>query len=157
MQQGDPNYGRYREHHLPAVGPRGEPEGETRWRSRMDPGKEQTWSMLAHLSVLAGFVGLVPFGPLIVWLVYRKRSPRVGFHALQSFWYQTAWIALFAYYLFVTVFLTLFTFGLAALVMVPLGFLLPLVPLVHQCYAACKVGRGDDFRYPLIADMIDGG
>jgi uncharacterized Tic20 family protein len=39
-------------------------------------------------------------------------------------------------------------------------FLLPLialVPIVHQCYAAYKVSQGVDYRYPVIADMIDQG
>ena len=32
-----------------------------------------------------------------------------------------------------------------------------LVPLVHGCYAAYKVSQGIDYRYPFIADKIDGG
>jgi len=34
--------------------------------------------------------------------------------------------------------------------------LLAFVPVVHQCYAAYKVSQGVDYRYPIIADMIDG-
>jgi uncharacterized membrane protein len=32
-----------------------------------------------------------------------------------------------------------------------------LVPFVHQCYAAYKVYQGVDYRYPVIADMVEGG
>jgi uncharacterized membrane protein len=37
-------------------------------------------------------------------------------------------------------------------------FLLPLIaliPIAHQCYAAYKVNQGIDYRYPVIADMVD--
>jgi uncharacterized membrane protein len=33
--------------------------------------------------------------------------------------------------------------------------LVSLVPFVHQCYAAYKVYQGVDYRYPVIADMVD--
>jgi hypothetical protein len=31
------------------------------------------------------------------------------------------------------------------------------VPFVHGCYAAYKVSQGVDYRYPFIADRLDGG
>jgi uncharacterized Tic20 family protein len=118
---------------------------------------EQTWSVIAHLSVLAGLVGLVPFGALIVWLIYKDRSPRVRFHAAQAFWYQLAWIVIFTVYVLITVVLSIVTLGTATIVLVPLAFLLALAPLTHGCYAAYKVGQGVDYRYPYIADRIDDG
>ena len=52
----------------------------------MNPKDENTWSVLAHLSVFlnlfTGFLGSV--AALVIWLVYRDRSPRVSFHAMQS-------------------------------------------------------------------------
>ena len=118
---------------------------------------ERTWSMLAHLSVLAALVGLMPFGALIIWLVYKDRSARVRFHALQALWYQIAWIGIFLVYALATVVLSIVTLGIAAIVLVPLAFLLAVVPLAHGCYAAYKVNQGEDYRYPFIADKIDGG
>jgi uncharacterized protein len=38
-------------------------------------------------------------------------------------------------------------------------FLLPilaLIPLVHGCYAAYQVSQGVEYRYPYIADRIEG-
>lgn len=32
-----------------------------------------------------------------------------------------------------------------------------LVPLIHGCYAAYRVSQGEGYRYPFIADRIDGG
>jgi uncharacterized Tic20 family protein len=138
-----------------SLGERREPAGGA--AEPMSPQDERTWSIIAHLSVLAGLVGLAPFGALIVWLLYRDRSPRVRFHALQAFWYQLAWIVIFTVYVLVTVVLSIVTLGIAAIVLVPLAFLLALVPLAHGCYAAYKVNGGVDYRYPFIADRIDGG
>ena len=137
------------------LGEQREPDGGA--ADPMSPRDERTWSMVAHLSVLAGLMGLMPLGALIVWLLYKDRSPRVRFHALQAFWYQLAWIVIFTVYVLVTVVLSIVTLGIAAIVLVPLAFLLAVVPLAHGCYAAYKVNQGVDYRYPYIADRIDGG
>jgi uncharacterized Tic20 family protein len=124
---------------------------------QMSPQDEKTWSVVAHLSVLAGLVGLVPFGALLVWLLYKDRSARVRFHAAQAFWYQVAWIVIFLAYVLVTVILSVVTLGMAAIVLVPLAFVLAVVPLAHGCYAAYRVNGGEDYRYPFVADRVDGG
>jgi uncharacterized Tic20 family protein len=139
--QGDQKHGRLPE---PGVPPGG----------AMSPRDERTWSMLAHLSVLAGLVGLMPLGALIVWLAYKDRSPRVAFHALQALWYQLAWLAILVVSWFVTLVLSLVLIGL---LLVPVMLLASLVPFFHGCYAAYRVNKGVDYRYPFIADRIDGG
>jgi uncharacterized Tic20 family protein len=117
---------------------------------------ERTWSMLAHLSTLLNLITGIggPIGALVVWLVYKDKSRRVAFHALQSLWYQVAWIAILFAYFVVSFVLTFVIIGIFMLFLMPL---IALVPLVHQCYAAYKVNQGVDYRYPIIADMIDRG
>ena len=117
---------------------------------------ERTWSVIAHLSVLLALGGLMPFGALLVWLLYKDRSQKVRFHALQAIWYQIAWIGLFIVYALVTVVLSIVTLGIAAILLVPLAFVLAIVPLAHGCYAAYKVSKGGEYRYPYIADRIEG-
>jgi uncharacterized Tic20 family protein len=146
--QEEQNYGRSREPGDELDGAGG-PAGRT-----MSPQDERTWSMVAHLSVLAGLVGLMPFGALIIWLVYKDRSPRVGFHALQALWYQIAWLVILVVGWFVTFILSFVVIGL---LLIPVMLLASLVPFVHGCYAAYKVNQGVDYRYPFIADRIDGG
>jgi uncharacterized Tic20 family protein len=150
------NYGRSREPGDATGGPVGDPVdgpgGPT--GSPMSAQDERTWSILAHLSVLAGLVGLMPFGALIIWLVYKDRSRRVGFHALQALWYQIAWLVILVVGWFVTFVLS---FILIGLLLIPVMLLASLVPFVHGCYAAYKVNQGVDYRYPFIADRIDGG
>ena len=146
------NYGRPREPGDPTSGPiggMGREEG-----SAMSPQDERTWSILAHLSVLAALVGLMPLGALIVWLVYKDRSPRVGFHALQALWFQIAWLLILVVGWSVTLVLS---FILIGLLFIPVMLVASLVPLIHGCYAAYKVSQGVDYRYPYIADRIDGG
>lgn len=117
---------------------------------------ERTWSMLAHLSVLLNIVTGIggPIAALVIWLVYRDRSRRVSFHALQSLWYQVAWAVILFVGWFVTGILSIIFIGL---LLIPVMLIATLVPFVHQCYAAYKVYQGVDYRYPIIADMIDGG
>ena len=122
----------------------------------MSPRDENTWSVLAHLSVfvnlLTGFFG--PVAALIVWFVYRDRSERVAFHALQSALYQAAWAVILAAGWTITGLLTVVLVGF---LLVPVMIVLSVVPFVHMGYAAHKVNQGVDYRYPIIADMIDGG
>jgi uncharacterized Tic20 family protein len=159
MQQ-DPNYGRPEEEREPGA-PVGGPIGTTGGvgTSQMSLQDERTWSMLAHLSVLvnilsAGVSALGPVAALIVWLVYKDRSQRVAFHALQSLWNQVAWLVIISVGWIITIFLTFLVIGV---LLWPVMFLLMLVPFVQGCYAAYKVNQGVDYRYPFIADMVDQG
>ncbi len=120
----------------------------------MSPQDEKTWSVLAHLSVLAGLLGLMPLGALIIWLLYKDRSQKVRFHALQALWFQVAWLVILVVGWFVTFVLSLVLIGL---LLVPVMLVASLVPFIHGCYAAYRVNMGEDYRYPFIADRIDGG
>jgi len=119
----------------------------------MSPQDERTWCVLAHLSGRAGLVGLMPFGALIIWLLFKDRSQRVGFHALQALWYQVAWLIILVAGWFVTFVLS---FVLVGLLFIPVMLVASLAPFVHGCYAAYRVSQGEDYRYPFIADRIEG-
>ena len=157
--QEEQNYGRSREPGDAMGDPIGEPYDGAGGSagSTMSPQDERTWSIVAHLSVLAGLVGLMPLGALIIWLVYKDRSRRVGFHALQALWYQLAWVVIWVVASIIGVILIIVTLGLGIILVAPVGLLLWLAPLVHGCYAAYKVSKGVDYRYPFVADRIDGG
>jgi uncharacterized protein len=43
------------------------------------------------------------------------------------------------------------------LLLIPIMFVVSIVPTIHMGYAAYKVSQGVDYRYPFIADRIDGG
>jgi uncharacterized Tic20 family protein len=115
--------------------------------------EERTWSALSHLSVFlnlfTGFLGPVAAG--IIWLVYKDRSPQVAFQALQSAAYQVAWIVLLGAGWALTGLLTLILIGF---LLVPVMAIATVVPFVHMAYAAYRVSKGDDYRYPIVADLI---
>jgi uncharacterized protein len=145
--QQDPNYGSPREEPRLSRVPQG---------SGMSAQDERTWSMLAHLSILLSLVTGIggPIAALVIWLVYKDKSQRVAFHALQSLWYQVAWVVIIFAYVIVSTILSIVIIGIFMFFLLPL---IALVPLVHQCYAAYKVYQGVDYRYPIIADMVDSG
>ena len=116
--------------------------------------EEKTMSVLAHLSIflnlVTGFLG--PVAALIIWLVYRDRSSNVGFQALQSMWYQVAWLVILIAGWTVTTLLMLVLIGF---LLVPVMALITVVPFVHSAYAAYRVSKDGGYRYPFIADMIE--
>jgi uncharacterized protein len=120
----------------------------------MSAQEEKSWSVLAHLSVFlnlfTGFLG--PVAALGIWLVYRDRSPKVAFHALQSVWYQVAWLVVLGIGWAFTGLLMLILIGF---LLVPVMALLTLVPFANAAYAAYKVSRGIDYHYPVVADLIE--
>src|ERR687895_1076933 len=116
--------------------------------------EEKTMSVLAHLSIflnlVTGFLG--PVAALIIWLVYRDRSSNVGFQALQSMWYQVAWLVILVAGWTVT---TLLMFVLIGFLLVPVMALITLVPFVHSAYAAYRVSKYGGGRHPLVAPMME--
>jgi uncharacterized protein len=120
----------------------------------MSAQEEKSWSILAHLSVFlnlfTGFLG--PVAALVIWLVYRDRSPKVAFHALQSMWYQVAWLVLLGIGWAFTGLLMLILIGF---LLVPVMALLTLVPFANAAYAAYRVSQGIDYHYPVVADLIE--
>jgi hypothetical protein len=121
----------------------------------MSPRDENTWSSLAHLSVfvnlLTGFFG--PVAALIIWFIYRDRSERIAFHALQSALYQAVWAVILAIGWTVTALLMVIIIGF---LLIPVMLVLSVVPFVHMAYAAYKVNQGVDYRYPFVSDLVSG-
>ena len=146
------NYGVEPEPGRPADG--SGPGGPT--MTMMGARDENTWSAVAHLSIFlnlfTGFLG--PVGALVIWAMYKDRSPRVAFHALQSLWYQVAWMVILVVGWTLTTFLMIVLVGF---LLVPVMIVASLVPFVHMAYAAYKVNQGVDYRYPWISDLVAGG
>ena len=123
-------------------------------RKAMSAQDERTWSILAHLSMflnlITGFLG--PVAALIIWLLYRDRSSRVAFHALESMWYQIGWLLILAMGWTATALLMVVLIGF---VLIPVMAIVSVVPFVQAGYAAYKVSNGGDYRYPLAADLVE--
>ena len=151
MEAREKNYGATEEH-----GP------ERAWRSRigrerpatLGAREEKRWSVLAHLSTFLNIftIFLGPVVALIVWLVFKDRSRKVAFEALQSAAYQGAWLAILGVGWALTGLLTLVLVGF---LLIPAMALLTLVPFAHAAYAAYRVSKDGEYRYPIVADLID--
>lgn len=156
-QQSDP---RQSDHYSPNPAqqqPAGAPfnPSEQQWGSgqSLPPGdlsasEARTWSIVAHLSnpiaslFSAGFLGFV--GPLIVWAIYKDRSPMVRKASAGAFNFS---VTLLVGYIILWV-ITFVTFGLAILITLPLMFVLWAVSLVLHIMAAIKAGNNEDYTYP---------
>jgi uncharacterized protein len=124
-------------------------------QATMSAEEERTWSILAHLSMFlnlfTGFLG--PVAALIIWLVYKDRSQKVAFHALQSMWFQIGWLVILAVGWTVTTLLLVVVIGF---VLIPVMAIVSVVPFVHAGYAAYSVSKGEEYRYPFAADLVEG-
>jgi uncharacterized Tic20 family protein len=102
------------------------------------------------LNLFTGFLG--PVAALIIWLVYKDRSQKVAFHALESMWYQIGWLVILAVGWTVTGLLTMILIGF---LLIPVMAIVSVVPFVHAAYAAYRVSKGEDYRYPFAADLLE--
>jgi uncharacterized protein len=119
---------------------------QTNYRPRMRHQDVRTWSLIAHLSGLAGYI--IPFGmvagPLLVWLLKRHEMPIVGEHARRALNFQlTVLIGLMISIPLMFVFIG-----------IPLMILIGLAQLVFTIVAAIKVNEGEDYRYPFSLELV---
>lgn len=158
MQEDPRNYGRPREAGDATDGPGGTGGRVQKSSPEISRQDERSWSALSHasffLNIFTGFVG--PLVALGIWLFYRDRSEAVAFHALQSLWYQVAWLVVMTVGWGITGFISLVTLGLAAVILVPLMLIPTVVPFVQAGIATYRTVKGRDYRYPWIADRVDG-
>jgi hypothetical protein len=115
---------------------------------------ERTWAILAHLSILLGAITVGLLGPVaafVIWLVKKDESDYVAKQALQSLIYQIAVTVLSWIMWIVIVVLSALVIGICC---IPLGLLLNLAAIGYGCYAAYVCSLDQEFRYPIIWDMI---
>ncbi len=121
------------------------PPGHQPGSGTMSQSDERLWGMLAHLAWIAGsIIAIAPLGPLVVFLIFKDRSPFVRQHALEAlnFWI-TVYIAL-------AISIALF-FVIVGFVTFPL---VCLAALVLSILAAVAANRGETYRYPFALRLI---
>ncbi len=158
-----------------------------RYRTRPAPAhledSERLWAAAAHASAILTLIGLLATGPGVVfllliplgiYLMFRRRSEYVAYHALQAFTIQTVGTigalallvggslvmvaliivaAIFSIVLIGIPFLILFILIWALLAVV--SFLMPVVMVIYSMIAAFAAWNGRNFRYPYVADWVD--
>ncbi len=111
----------------------------------MAPQEERTWGMIAHLAPFAGgLIGLPFVGALVVFLMYKDRSPFVRRHALESLNFQ------------ITLLIGWVVAGLLSLVLIGLLMfpVLFVAEIVFAIMAAAASSRGEAYRYPLTLRLV---
>ena len=116
---------------------------------------EKTWATLAHLSILLAAITVGLLGPVaafVIWLVKKDESDYVARQALQSLIYQIV-VAVLSWIMWIVIaVLAAFLIGIC---LIPIGLLLNLAAVGYSCYAAYVCSLGQEFKYPIIWDMIE--
>ena len=109
--------------------------------------KQRLWAVFAHLSALLMLLGLPlgnVLGPLVIWLIKRKKMPQVDEAGRQSLNFQIS--------------MSLYTLISFIVCYVFVGFLLILPILLFNIvmvlYATIKTSNQERFKYPLTIHFI---
>jgi uncharacterized Tic20 family protein len=116
--------------------------------------EERQWAMFAHLSSLLGALvtgGLGVFiGPLVIWLIKKETMPFVDDQGKEALNFNIT-LAILGVALLI---LTVITFGIGALLTVPVGLAAAVGWLVLTVIASIKASEGVAYRYPLTLRLI---
>lgn len=111
------------------------------------PAEDRSMAMVAHLSTLASMVlsvGWLSFvGPLIVWAIYKDRSPFVRQAAAGAFNFNVSMWVLVVVGWILTFTLVLAVVGIPLLIVGYLG------QLIFHIVGAVRANRGEAYRYPM--------
>lgn len=102
----------------------------------------------AHIS----FLILPAVLPFVIWLVYKDKSEYVRRQSLQATVYQAVGTVALIGLWFVAIILS---FVLIGIILLPVVGLLGIAYAVYAIIAAVKCFNGEDFRYAVIADLIE--
>ena len=115
---------------------------------------EKTWAVLAHVSILLAAITVGLLGPVaafVIWLVKKDESDYVAKQALQALIYQIV-VAVLSWIMWGAI--VLLSIAVIGICLIPLGLLLDLAAIGYGCYAAYACSLGQEFKYPLIWEMI---
>ena len=112
----------------------------------MSPSDEKMWSIFAHIGPIVVWI----IAPLVIYLVFKDRGPFVRRHAAEALNFQITLTIAGA----VLLFATLITFGLGAIITLPLAVVISIAWFVYMIIAAVAANNGQDFRYPLTLRLV---
>lgn len=119
---------------------------------------ERQWAMFAHLSALlgglltsgwAGSIGLF-IGPLVIWLMKKDTMPFVNDQGKEALNFAIT-VSLVCVVLLM---LTIMSFGIGALLTIPLFMIVGIAALVFIIIAAVKAHEGTAYRYPISLRLV---
>jgi len=114
--------------------------------------KGNTWAMLCHLAGFASYAtgvgGIV--GTLLVWAIKKDEFPEVDLNGKAALNFN---ISMHLYALLTGVFVV-FTFGVGALIGVPILLALVVIHVVCTVMGALAANEGRDYGYALTIRMV---
>ena len=119
---------------------------------------ERQWAMFAHLSALlgglltSGWGGSIGFfiGPLIIWLMKKETMPFVDDQAKEALNFAiTVSLACL-----ILVILTIMSFGIGAVLTIPLLMVIGIAALVFFIIAGVQANQGTRYRYPISLRLV---
>jgi len=116
----------------------------------------RTWAMWLHLSALLGLFtgGLGYIAPIVIWMIKKDDLPGVEPHGKAVL---NALLTSLIYSLIggvLALLLVLVTFGIAALLLIPLGLLLAGLSIAVPIIGGMKANNGILWHYPLSIRFI---
>lgn len=116
---------------------------------------ERNWASAAHWgSFVAAFFALAFLAPLVVMLARGPQSPFVRRHAVESLNFQISMLIYGTVGAIAAVLLTLVTFGLALVVMIPAALALAVLWIFLVIQASIRAANGEDYRYPFTLRLV---
>jgi uncharacterized Tic20 family protein len=113
--------------------------------------EERNWALAAHVGTfVAAWFAMGFIAPLVVMLVKGNDSVFVRRHAVESLNFQITLLI----YIVVGFVITLVTFGLGALVVLPVAIVVAVFALVVIILATVRAANGEQYRYPLCLRLV---
>jgi uncharacterized protein len=113
--------------------------------------EERNWALASHVGTfVAAWFAMGFIAPLVIMLVKGNDSPFVRKHAVESLNFQISLLI----YIVAGFLITLVTFGIGALVVVPVAIVVGIFALVVIILATIKAANGEDYRYPLCLRLV---
>ena len=113
--------------------------------------EEKNWALASHIGVfVAAWIAMGFLAPLIIMLVKGNESAFVRRHSVESLNFQLSMLI----YGVAAFLIVLVTFGLGAIVIVPLAIVVGIAYVVVVILATVKAANGEDYRYPLTIRMV---
>ena len=113
--------------------------------------EERNWALASHVGTfVAAWFAMGFIAPLVIMLVKGNDSPFVRKHAVESLNFQISLLI----YIVAGFLITLVTFGIGALVVVPVAIVIGIFALVVIILATIKAANGEDYRYPLTLRFV---
>ncbi len=94
--------------------------------------------------------------PLVVLLGESKNQPFQRYHAVQSLGVSGSWVIIWIGYSVLSTILTVVTFGLAGLLLLPFSFILWLAEIGQGIWYGLLAYQGKNFEVPVVTTFMKG-